>query len=99
VTIRACLSTVSHDSTSSRAISVYAPLFTALARAWSHFKSCVSNISGPTVGLRLRFLPRDAMLARYMLSSRVRLSVRPSVRPSQPNNVSKPLDESNWVLA
>jgi len=30
-----------------------------------------------------QFLTRDAMLARYMLSSCVRLSVRPSVRPSQ----------------
>ena len=32
-----------------------------------------------------KFLPRDAMLARYYLSSCVCLSVRPSVRPSVTN--------------
>jgi len=31
----------------------------------------VSSVQG-----KVEFLPRDAMLARYMLSSRVRLSVR-----------------------
>ena len=53
-------------------------------------------------------LPRDAMLARFMLSSCVPLSVVPlsvclsvclSVRPSQAGTVSKPLDESSWLLA
>jgi len=38
-----------------------------------------------------RFLPRDAMLARYLLC--------PSVRPSQAGIVSKRLDESRWFLA
>ena len=37
------------------------------------------------------FLPRDAMLARSTLSS-VRLSVHPSVSPSQAGIVSKQLD-------
>ena len=40
-------------------------------------------------------LPRDALLARYMLLSRVRLPVR----LSQAGIVSKRLDESTWVLA
>ena len=40
-------------------------------------------------------LPRDALLARYMLLSRVRLSVR----LSEAGIVSKRLDESTWVLA
>ena len=43
-------------------------------------------------------LPRDAMLARCMLSSCIRLSVHPSVRSSVRHKagiVSKPLDESN----
>ena len=41
-------------------------------------------------------LPRDAMLAQYILS----LCVRPSVRPSQAGIVglSKRLDESIWFL-
>ena len=42
--------------------------------------------------LLLGFLPRDTMLARYMLSSRVRLSVHPSLT----GIVSKRLDESSW---
>ena len=41
------------------------------------------------------FLPCDAMLARYMLSSCVLLSVR----PSQAGIVSKHQDESSWYLA
>jgi len=39
--------------------------------------------------------PRDAMIARFMLSS----CVCPSVCPSQVGVVSKRLDESIWVLA
>ena len=39
------------------------------------------------------------MLARYMLSSHVRLSVRSSVRPSQAGTVSKRLDESSWFFS
>jgi len=42
-----------------------------------------------------QFLPRDATLARSLLSS----CVRPSVCPSQAGIVSKRLDESSWVLA
>jgi len=42
----------------------------------------------------VKFLPRDAMLARYMLSS-----CFPSVRPSQAGIASKPLDESSWFLS
>ena len=38
-----------------------------------------------------RFLPRDAMLARYLLCQ--------SVRPLQAGIVSKRLDESRWFLA
>ena len=41
------------------------------------------------------FLPRGAMLKRYLLSSCVRLSVR----PSQAEILSKRLDESSWFLA
>ena len=40
------------------------------------------------------FLTRDAMLARYLLSWCVRLSVR----PSQAGIVSKRLDESSWFM-
>jgi len=53
------------------------------------------------VGFRFRnthiatFLPRNAMLARYMLWSRIRLSVR----LSQAGIVWKPLDESSRFLA
>jgi len=43
----------------------------------------------------IRFLPRDATLARYLLSS----CVCPSVRPSQAGIVSKRLAESSWVSA
>jgi len=43
-----------------------------------------------------QLLPHDAMLARYMLSSCVRLSVRPPVCPLQAGILSKRLDESNW---
>jgi len=42
-------------------------------------------------------LPRDAMLARYMLSSRVRLSVRLSVCLSQAGSASRILDESSFL--
>jgi len=41
------------------------------------------------------YLPRDAVLARYLLSSCVRLSVR----VSQAGIVSKRMDESSWFLA
>jgi len=41
------------------------------------------------------FLPRNAMLARYMLSSCARLSVG----PLQASIVSKSLDELSWFLA
>jgi len=43
----------------------------------------------------IQYLPRDAMLARYLLSSCVRPSVRPSVCPSQAGRpiVPKRLDE------
>ena len=44
-------------------------------------------------------LPPDATLARYTLSSCVRLFVCLSVRPSQAGIVSKRLDESSWFLA
>ena len=44
-------------------------------------------------------LPLDAMSARHMLSSRVCLSVCPSVCLSQARIVSKRLDESSWFLA
>jgi len=50
----------------------------------------------------LRFLSRDAMLARYMRSSRVMQSVypsvRPSVRPSQAGIASQRLGELSWRL-
>ena len=46
-----------------------------------------------------QFLPRDAMLARYLLSSCVSLSVRPSVRPSQAGIASKRLHKSSWYSA
>jgi len=45
------------------------------------------------------FLPRDAMLARHMLSPCVRLSARLSVRLSQAGVALKRLDESSWFLA
>ena len=48
-----------------------------------------------TLPLRAAFLPRDAVLARYMLSS----CVRPSVRPSYAGIVSKRLDESSCFFA
>ena len=41
------------------------------------------------------FLPRDAMLARHMLSPCVRLSARLSVRLSQAGVALKRLDESS----
>jgi len=44
-------------------------------------------------------LPRDAMLARYVLSSCIRPSVRPSVCLSQADIVSKRLDGFCWLLA
>jgi len=50
----------------------------------------------------LRFLSRDAMLARYMRSSRVMQSVYPSVclsvRPSQAGIASQRLGELSWRL-
>ena len=45
------------------------------------------------------FFLRDDMLARYLLSSRVRLSVCPSVRLSQAGVALKRLDELSSVLA
>jgi len=45
------------------------------------------------------FLPRDAMLAQYMLSSSVRPSVRLSVRHKPVVYLSKRLDESSWYFA
>jgi len=44
--------------------------------------------------LASKFLPRDAMLARHMLSS----CVRTSVRPSQAGIVAKRLDESSCIF-
>jgi len=46
-----------------------------------------------------QFLPRDAMLARYMLSLCVCLSVRLSVCLSQTGIVSKRVEESRLFLA
>jgi len=41
------------------------------------------------------FLPSDALLARYLLSS----CVRPSACPSQAGIISKRLDKSSWFVA
>ena len=53
-------------------------LHSACTTNWAYRAICHDNWSAHCVA----FLPRDDMLARYMLSSRVRLSVRPSVRLS-----------------
>ena len=53
-------------------------LYSACTTNWAYRAICHDNWSAHCVA----FLPRDDMLARYMLSSRVRLSVRPSVRLS-----------------
>ena len=62
-----------------------------------------SRIGHRSSGSAVIFIPRDAMLAWYMLSSCVRPSVGPSVClsacPSHAGVVSKRLDESSWFLA
>jgi len=71
-----------------------APL--ALALRKHHQSTCIfSTDSAVGIVQAVFFLPRDAMLARYLLSSCVRLSVR----LSQAGTVSKRLDESSCVLA
>jgi len=61
-----------------------------------HQSTCIfSTDSAVGIVQTVFFLPRDAMLARYLLSSCVRLSVR----LSQAGTVSKRLDESSCVLA